>query len=128
MLPMALMIARLAVAQAPAAPAAGPETFDVVATASTAGAAPGARTGTVTVTMTITIDRYTPEHARVTMTDALRHGGYPGFLRALRDAPRAGSLTVAGETFVIRWARQVPNETGRTISIVTETPVFFVGR
>src|SRR5438876_649561 len=82
--------------------------------------AAGAASGAVTVPITITIDRYTPEHARVTMTDALKHGGYPGFLRALRDAPPAGTLAVAGETFVIRWARQVPNETGRAISIITE--------
>ena len=49
------------------------------------------------------------------------------FLEALRAAPRAGSLEAAGQTFVIRWARQVDAESGRTISIVTDTPVYFVG-
>ena len=99
------------------------EVFDIVATATPTGSA----TGGVTVPMVITIDRYTPERARGTMTDALKYRGYPGFLEALRAAPRAGSLEAAGQTFVIRWARQVDAESGRTISIVTDTPVYFVG-
>lgn len=107
-----------------AAQPAGPETFDVTATAT---AQQGAAKGSLTVPMTIQIDRYTPEHARVLMTDALKYSGYPGFLRALRDAPRAGSLEVGGQKFVIRWARQEPGEGGREISIVTEEPVFFLG-
>jgi len=106
-----------------AAPQAGPETFDVVAKASAKGAA----TGAVTVPMIIQIDRYTPEHERTKMTDGLKYGGYPGFLKALRDAPAAGSLEAAGEKFVIRWARDVPSATGRTLSFVTDSPVFFQG-
>jgi hypothetical protein len=77
--------------------------------------------------MVIHIDRYTPEHARVTMADALRYGGYPAFVRALREAPSAGHLELGGQKFTIRWARQVPGEAGRLISIVTETPVHFIG-
>ena len=106
-----------------AVPQGGPEIFDVVATATPKSGASGA----ITVPITIQIDRYTPEHARTTMTDGLKYNGYPGFLRALREAPPAGSLTVADETFVIRWARQIPSDTGRTISFITDKPVFFVG-
>ena len=110
------------------APAAVPmqdqaEVFDIVATVTPTGSAAGG----ITVPMVITIDRYTPERARGTMTDALKYRGYPGFLEALRAAPRAGSLEAAGQTFVIRWARQVDAASGRTISIVTDTPVYFVG-
>jgi hypothetical protein len=105
------------------APAPPTETFDVTATA----AAGPAAAGTVTVPITIRIDRYTPEHARVTMTDALKYRGYPGFLLALREAPPAGALEVGGQTFVIRWARQERGPGGRSISIVTDTPVYFVG-
>jgi hypothetical protein len=103
----------------------GPEAFDVVATAKPSGA--HAATGGVTAPMSIRIDRYTPEHELVKMTDGLKHGGYPGFLTALRDAPQAGTLEVAGQKFVIRWARAVATSAGRTISLVTDTPVFFVG-
>jgi len=106
-----------------AVPQGGPEAFDIVAKAAPKGAA----TGAITVPMLVKIDRYTPEHARTTMTDGLKYGGYPGFLKALRDAPPAGTLEVAGETFVIRWAREVKTETGRVVSLITETPVFYVG-
>ena len=109
-----------------ASPQAGPETFDVIAKAMPKAGATDA-SGAITVPITIQIDRYTPEHARTTMTDGLKYNGYPGFLRALRDAPPAGTLTVAGQEFKIRWARQVPNEKGRTISLVTDKPVFFIG-
>jgi hypothetical protein len=113
--------------------AAGPiqepaEVLDIVATITPAGSASGGRaSGGITVPMVITIDRYSPERARNSMTDALKFRGYPGFLEALRAAPRAGSVDVAGQSFVIRWARQVDASAGRNVSIVTDTPVYFVG-
>lgn len=99
----------------------GPETFSAnfnVATsdASAAGIA------------TIQIDEYTPDSDREAMRTALKTGGQAALLKALRAAPRAGSLTVAGKTAVIRWAQQVPSGTyKRTITIVTDEPVFFAG-
>jgi len=105
------------------APQAGPETFDVTAAATLSGGAKG----NVTAEITIQIDRYSPEHALTTMTDALQYNGYPGFLLALRAAPPAGTLEVAGQKFTIRWARQIATDTGRTITFVTDQPVFFVG-
>jgi hypothetical protein len=107
--------------QAPPPPPA--ETFDLTATAS---AGPGA-VGTLTVPMVAHIERYTPAHARTTMTDALKHSGYSGFLNALREAPVAGSLTIGDQNWTIRWARQLPSGDGRVISIVTDKPVAFVG-
>jgi hypothetical protein len=113
----------LPAAQKQAPPPPPSETFDLVATAS---AGPGAA-GTLTVPMVLHIDRYTPAHARTTMTDALKYSGYSGFLNALREAPVAGSLTIGDQSWVIRWARQLPNDAGRVISIVTDKPVAFVG-
>lgn len=108
-----------------AIPQTAGETFDLVATATPAGRSAAA--GGVTVPMTARIDRYTPEHERTKMTDGLKYDGYKGFLNALRVAPKAGTLDVAGQTFVIRWAREVATANGRTISLVTDQPVFFVG-
>jgi len=107
--------------QAPPPPPS--ETFDLTATAS---AGPGA-VGTLTVPMVVHIERYTPAHARTTMTDALKHSGYSGFLNALREAPVAGSLTIGDQNWTIRWARQLPSGDGRVVSIVTDKPVAFVG-
>lgn len=110
-------------AQKQATPAPPGETFDVTATAA---AGPGS-VGTVTVPMVIEIDRYTPAHARTTVTDALKYQGYPGFLNALRAAPVAGSLKVGPDNFVIRFAREQPSGSERAISVVTDKPVFFIG-
>ena len=105
-------------------PQAGPEAFDLVGKVSPRS---GAATGAVTVPMILQIDRYTPDHERTKMTDGLKYGGYPGFVKALREAPAAGSLEVAGDKFVVRWARSADTDTGRTVTIVTDQPVAFVG-
>lgn len=99
----------------------GPETFNAnFNVATTEASAAG--------TATIQIDEYTRDGDRETVLKALKSGGQAEFLKALRAAPRAGTLTVAGKTATIRWARQVPSGTyKRTITIVTDEPVFFAG-
>jgi hypothetical protein len=77
--------------------------------------------------VTIHIQRYTTEKDRAKIQDALRTGGYPGFLPALREAPEVGYVEMAGRKVPVRWARQQAKDLGRTISIVTESPIFFVG-
>lgn len=114
----------LAVFPQPPAAAAPAEGIDLVGTVVPKGSSAA---GAITVPMVVQIERYTPDHALTTMTDALKYGGYPGFLKALREAPAAGTLEVAGQKFVIRWARQVPADAGRRISLVTDQPVYFVG-
>jgi len=116
------LLAAAGQAPAPTQPL-GPETFDAKVTLD----APPPAVGTVVVPVTIQIDRYTPEHARTTMSDALKHNGYPGFLRALREAPPAGNVDINGRKVTIRWARQVPDATGRQFSFVTDQPIYFVG-
>ena len=77
--------------------------------------------------VTIQIDQYTPDDVRNTIQEALRIGGFQGFLPALRSAPQVGYVEMAGRKVPVRWARQQATDKGRTISIVTETPLFFVG-
>ena len=77
--------------------------------------------------VTIQIDQYTAESDRTAIQEALRIGGFPGFLPALRSAPPVGYVEMAGRKVVARWARQTPTEKGRTITVVTESPLFFVG-
>ncbi len=98
-----------------------PETFFAKAETRAASTAMGA------APVTIHVDAYTKDADRKVMEEALRTGGYPGFLTALRKAPIVGSVEAGGKKFTVRWARQVPDATGRTISIVTDTPIFFVG-
>jgi hypothetical protein len=77
--------------------------------------------------VTIHIEKYTDERNRNTMTEALKTGGYPAFLPALRAAPDIGWVEMNGRKVIARWARQQPTEKGRTISVITEAPLAFVG-
>jgi hypothetical protein len=105
------------------APASGPETFKVTGTVPGEGAV----VGNITIAMTLRLDEFSPERTQVAIMDALKYRGYPGFLVTLRESPPVGSLTVGSQKFTVRWARQVAAGPGRTITIVTDTPVFFVG-
>ena len=75
----------------------------------------------------VQIDQYTPDKDLKAMEQALQSGGSDGFVQALKKAPVAGHLKIGDKTFTIRWARQKPTDKGRTISIVTDAPVYYVG-
>jgi hypothetical protein len=75
----------------------------------------------------IQIERYTPDIHRTAMTDALRFGGYAGFLQALRKAPVVGYVELGDAKVALRWAREQPVSSGRAISLVTDAPVYFLG-
>ena len=98
-----------------------PEIFSATAQAKNAAAA-------VAGTLEVRLKRYTPEFDRKTVEAALKEGGYPRFLLALRNAPEVGQLVLAGgEPFAIRYAREKAEADGRTIVVVTDKPVFFIG-
>jgi hypothetical protein len=84
-------------------------------------------TGAGAATIQIQIQRYTPDFDRTSVETALKSGGYPAFLTALRKAPEVGSVAVGDRKFVIRWARERPIPKGRTIVLVTDQPIYFVG-
>jgi len=110
----------LAEAQQPGSIGA-PETFSATARAENkAGVA-------VSAPILVHVERFTPDFDRTTVQEALRIGGYPGFLTALRKAPDVGYVELAGRKTIIRWARQAASDTGRTIVVVTERPTAFLG-
>ena len=84
--------------------------------------------GAAAATLQVHIDRYTPDADRTAVESALKHGGYANFLNALRKVPEVGRVQVGERTFAIRWARETKTpDGGRTIVVVTDKPVFFVG-
>lgn len=97
-----------------------PETFS-------ANAQVKSKAGAAAATIVIHIQRYTPDFDRTTVETALKTGGYPAFLTAVRKAPDVGYVGMADQKFTIRWAREVKTAKGRTITVVTDKPVFFVG-
>jgi hypothetical protein len=97
-----------------------PETF-------TANAQALGRNAGASAQVTIQIDQYTSESDRAAIQEALRVGGFPGFLPALRAAPEVGYVEMNGRKTKVRWARQQATDKGRTITIVTESPLAFIG-
>jgi hypothetical protein len=84
-------------------------------------------TGGSAAIIRIRIDRYSSAAELTSMTDGMTHGGYPGFVLAMRKAPAVGYVEIGDVKVVLRWARETPTPKGRTISLVTERPVYFVG-
>jgi hypothetical protein len=83
--------------------------------------------GSAATTFKMRVERYTPDAEREAVLQALTQGGYLGFVTALRKAPVVGSVAIGGHTFDIRWARESPSENGRSIVLVTDKPMFFIG-
>ena len=108
-------------AQAARPTTGAPEVFSGTANAKNAS-------GAVSGTLEVRVSRYTPDFDRTTVETALRLGGYPRFLTALRAAPEVGQLVLAGgQPYAIRYARERAEAGGRTIVVVTDRPVFFLG-
>ena len=97
-----------------------PETFN--ATAQVSGQAAGA-----SATVVIHLDAYTDERNVRAMQDALQAGGYPKFLEILRKAPQVGYVEMNARKVPIKFARQVPTAKGRTVTVVGDGPLFFIG-
>jgi hypothetical protein len=99
-----------------------PETFRAQARVSNEAGLAGA------AYVDIRIDKYSADKDREAIVAAFKSGGYPALLTALKKAPPVGTVKVGSESFVVRWARQQRSgENKRTISVVTEKPVLFVG-
>jgi len=96
-----------------------PETFNARATV-------GSTEGRGDASVSIHVDKYTGEKDIQAMEKALQAGS-AAFVAALKKAPVVGKLTVGDKSFNIRWARQKDNGKGRTVSFVTDSPVYFIG-
>ena len=111
----------LTVAQSPPPKTGAPESFSGLVQAKNA-------TGGVAATLDLRVARYTPEFDRKSMEEALRLGGSPRFLTTLRCSPEVGQLVLAGsQPYAIRYAREKVEGAGRTIVLITDKPVFFLG-
>jgi hypothetical protein len=89
--------------------------------------ATGAAGGAAAATITIDVSRYTPDAERTAVETALKTGGYAGFVAALKKAPAVGAVKFGEKSWTIRWAREVTSTNKRTLTFVTDSPIFFVG-
>jgi hypothetical protein len=85
-------------------------------------------TGAISGTIVVRLRRVTPQFDKTAVETALKEGGYPRFVTAIRNAPEVGQLVLGGGApFSIRYARERVDGTGRRLVLVTDKPVFFVG-
>jgi hypothetical protein len=119
--PAALLMLAAMVGTVLAQQSGAPEMFTANAQATAASGASAA------ATVQIEVRRYTPDPDRAAVEGALKGGGYPAFLTALRKAPEVGTVSVGTQKWAIRWAREQSTATGRTIVVVTDQPMFFLG-
>ena len=90
--------------------------------------ATGAAGGAAAATITIDVQRYTPDAERTAVETALKTGGFAGFVAALKKAPAVGAVKFGDKSWTIRWAREVKSGANkRTLTFVTDSPIFFVG-
>lgn len=116
-----LLLAPALIGAQTARPPSTPEVFTATAQAKTSTAAASG-------TLEVRVSRYTPDFDRKVVEEALRLGGYPRFVTAVRNAPDVGQLVLAGgQPYVIRYAREKVEGGGRTILVVTDRPVLFLG-
>ena len=102
-------------------PASQPEVFTGTASAKNAK-------GAVSGVLEVRLRRVTPEFDRKAVETGLKLNGYGGFLTAIRNAPEVGQLVLGeGKPYSIRYARERVDAGVRTLILVTDKPVYFVG-
>ena len=85
-------------------------------------------TGEASGTLQVELRRLTPDFDRKSVETALKEGGYPRFLTAIRNAPQVGQVVLAGgQPYAIRYARERNDAGARVIVLVTDRPIYFVG-
>jgi hypothetical protein len=98
----------------------GAETF--TATASAKGSA-----GTKTSPVTITIARLTTDAERATVAEALKRGGTAAVRETLAKMPDVGTLDVGQRKNPLKYAYQRTVGSGRIITLITDTPIAYLG-
>ena len=82
---------------------------------------------TVTTTFTIHVDRVMNETFRTRVTDALKFGGYPKFLPALRALPAIGTIEFEGAWWNCATCGRSLTKKGSRLVLVADRPLFFLG-
>lgn len=117
-----VLVGGLCVTLAAAQVQKGPETFTATATVKTSGGA------TATAPVRIVIDRSMPQAEAEKYAAAFRSGGAAGLRKALTGVKPTGSVAVgANPPTPTRITFERRTDQGRLITIVTDTPLLFLG-
>jgi hypothetical protein len=83
--------------------------------------------GASAATLVIVVDRYNTSKERDALADVLRRGGSSAFLPALRQSSPVGHIDAGPQRWTVRYAHQRTTGKGRTIVVITDEPMYFVG-
>ena len=84
--------------------------------------------GAISGNIEVRLRRVTPQFDKTAVETALKEGGYPRFLTALKNAPEVGQVVLgASAPFSIRYARERSDAKGRSIFLITDKPAYFLG-
>jgi hypothetical protein len=98
------------------------ETFSGTATITTAGGA------SATAPITVTVERTMSREEAEALVGAFTQGGVAGLRKALVGVPPTGSIKLGGgEPTSTRLTFERPTDNGRLITIVSDTPLLFLG-
>jgi hypothetical protein len=101
---------------------AGTETFTATAAVKTAGSA------AASAPVTITVDRKMSQSEAEKLAAAFKSGGAAGLRKALAGVPPTGSVQLAaGKPTPTRLTVERTTDKGRLLTIVTDTPLIFLG-
>ena len=117
-----LALVTLSVTGPPVSAQSTAETFSATATVKTAGAA------TLTAPVTIVVERKMSQGEADSLVSAFRTGGAPALRKALVGVPPTGSVRLgSGTPTPTRLTLERPTDKGRLLTIVTDTPILFLG-
>jgi hypothetical protein len=97
-----------------------PETFTATATVEKGSARASAP-------VTVSITRYASEAERNTVKKAVQDGGTTGARKALSAMSDAGFIQLGDRRTPIKFAAERPTAGGRLVTILTATPILFLG-
>jgi hypothetical protein len=81
---------------------------------------------TITSKLTIRVDRLMQEEYRKRVSDALKFGGYPNFLKTLRPLPVFGSIESQSQKVEVRYAHEEADGANRRLVLIADRPLFFI--
>ena len=84
-------------------------------------------TATVTSKLSIRIERLLADAPYKRVSDALRFGGYPNFLNALRPLPVIGTITLGTRKVDLRYAWESQEQGKTRLVLAADRPLFFLG-
>ena len=81
----------------------------------------------MTAPVTIVVTRMTTDQERATVVDALKKGGTPAVVQALKALKDAGYIEVGERRTTVKYAYVRPLGGGRLITVIAPTPIAHLG-